>query len=596
MQIFVNSPSGRTVTVTIAPIATIDTLKNQVLTKTGVPTASQRLVFGSKILSPIPSSTTTSLLDVGVYDGCTISLFVPLLGGSGIGETKEEEEAKESTQRQQSASTTLESASSNDTATTTSVKPELLLRIEREQELSKTNRHEVQSHWRQILRANKIQTLTTDVTTLRKSVTTELTQKNAVITHLRDSFSHSDDQFHRAVGLHLSDIDTLVDLHDDRLRALENDYTHNLRALHRDATAERDALCLRHEEEKRAWGDTVAALREDEANAVARDARDLKHAVEEFETARREEENGLRVTLESRIEELEERFEETRGQYLSETAQRTADLKNLTAEEKLVRRDVEARAKTVERLRVMLQRLRVAHVRKMDEGQVQYDALIARKRRALQNYGALKETMNRFRGDQHDKLIHITKSARASKELLRGKIRLADRIVTLAHLCRKMETEQERIIPYLHSTKMNQVEEMDNENEEWIEKGEGGNNGGNKEEEVFGEVDKGVRRNNAFDPFWKKYNKVLLDALVVEKEETRLKNERRELQDVLKKFMDGVSVNDDVIRSNNPLLVVNGRVQPSTNSKQRACGDGEKLTIVDANHVVATSRARDTLF
>lgn len=56
--------------------------------------------------------------------------------------------------------------------------------------------------------------------------------------------------------------------------------------------------------------------------------------------------------------------------------------------------------------------------------------------------------------------------------------------------------------------------------------------------------------------------------------------------------MDGVSVNNDVLSSNNPLLVVNGRVKPGANVKT-SCS--KELTIVDANHIVATSRMREEL-
>lgn len=95
------------------------------------------------------------------------------------------------------------------------------------------------------------------------------------------------------------------------------------------------------------------------------------------------------------------------------------------------------------------------------------------------------------------------------------------------------------------------------------------------------------------DLFWKRVNKVQLDALAIQREKARVESENRELQAILKQYLDGVSVNDAVMNSSNPLLVVNGRLRLLPQQQQARLGDGSgdgKKPIIDANHMVATNR------
>ena len=62
---------------------------------------------------------------------------------------------------------------------------------------------------------------------------------------------------------------------------------------------------------------------------------------------------------------------------------------------------------------------------------------------------------------------------------------------------------------------------------------------------------------NYLDNFFKRYNKLLLDVNGIERERERLRHENGDLRSILKQYLDGISVNEDVINNHNPLLVVN---------------------------------------
>ena len=64
---------------------------------------------------------------------------------------------------------------------------------------------------------------------------------------------------------------------------------------------------------------------------------------------------------------------------------------------------------------------------------------------------------------------------------------------------------------------------------------------------------------SSLENFWKRYNKVLLDKVAMDKEKDTLMRENQQLRTLLKQYLDGISVNDEILNQVNPLFVVNHR-------------------------------------
>ena len=103
---------------------------------------------------------------------------------------------------------------------------------------------------------------------------------------------------------------------------------------------------------------------------------------------------------------------------------------------------------------------------------------------------------------------------------------------------------------------------------------------------AIGDDGKPVKEWNYLDRFYRRYNKVLLDKLAIAKEKERLERENHDLQAILKQYLDGISVNEDVMRGPNPLLVVNGRVNLNAPPVRRT----GRVPVVEGNHMLSTHR------
>jgi len=214
-----------------------------------------------------------------------------------------------------------------------------------------------------------------------------------------------------------------------------------------------------------------------------------------------------------------------------------------------------------------------------------------------QHFQNLKSRMNRFRATQKCRLSELTKNANSSKNILKDKCDLAERILKLAELGRKMETEQEKVAPFYVSSVEGEIEKQA-EAMVQKQKEEGGEATGKRDDGVevtplnssawSGESGKPVGKWNHLDNFWKKYNKVLLDALSIEKAEETLRKENSDLQEILQQYFDGISVNDEVLKKDNPLFVTNFKVNLNKPLPVRREGESTaNMTFVEANAVIA---------
>lgn len=78
---------------------------------------------------------------------------------------------------------------------------------------------------------------------------------------------------------------------------------------------------------------------------------------------------------------------------------------------------------------------------------------------------------------------------------------------------------------------------------------------------------------------------MLLDKLAIEKQKGTLEKENMFFKSLLKQYLDGVSVNDDVLNANNPLLVVNNKVNLNRPPVERSDEPIHK-TYIEGNTVI----------
>jgi hypothetical protein len=117
--------------------------------------------------------------------------------------------------------------------------------------------------------------------------------------------------------------------------------------------------------------------------------------------------------------------------------------------------------------------------------------------------------------------------------------KLGEKNLKTAELCRRLETEKEKVVPFYEST----IDE--NEIPEDLRT-------------IFNEItNEEFKKFSYLKNYFKRYNKIMLDKLAIQKQKELYLKENQTLKSLLKQHIDGISVNDDVIRNENPLIVTN---------------------------------------
>ncbi len=70
------------------------------------------------------------------------------------------------------------------------------------------------------------------------------------------------------------------------------------------------------------------------------------------------------------------------------------------------------------------------------------------KETILLSFQQLKQQMSKSRGQERQELVELTVQSRASIDALRKKLELAEQVIRQGEICRKLETEEEKVIPY----------------------------------------------------------------------------------------------------------------------------------------------------
>ncbi|GBG25483.1 Coiled-coil domain-containing protein 65 [Hondaea fermentalgiana] len=517
---------------------------------------------------------------------------------------------------------------------------QLRARLEREmqQELrnTQTNKLRVQQQWRKILRLAKVESLRNDIEILSQNHERDVDRSDAIIQSLDRDVEEAEEQYQTALRSHLTNIDRLIDQQDARLLALESEFESEMTEIAAEFNAEREQIIQQHKLEKQELLDIVAAVESKESEREAEARQEHEQTREEVRNKNLEDVNILRITLESTIEELERCFESAHLNYLQNTDQRTQDFKFLTRKDNELSKEIEAKIKKIERLQASLSHWRTKISQNAKECDERNGSLRAEKDQINKHFLELKTRMNKFRDSQSARLMDLTKATSSARKKISGNLDLAERILKLAELARKYETQEEKMLPFYESTVAGKDEGPDAaEEEDTTEDHEkvgstscqegkdqvatGGEVSGTEEKEDEGaKADLGAKMRllqhdiespaelmekaraigpdgklidewQALDGFFKRYNKALLTKLAVDKERERLQNENNLLKAMLKQYLDGVSVVPETLDNPNPLLVVNGRV----NLARRAPIVHEvPPTIVDGNLKVRSAPIR----
>ncbi|ELR55913.1 Coiled-coil domain-containing protein 65 [Bos mutus] len=456
-------------------------------------------------------------------------------------------------------------------------------KLAKEEHNSALNLNKINTQWRTVLREVKTRELHKDIEILSQTFERVVDCKDTkVVTlfptqSLAKDLSEAEEQHAHALRSHLHSIDQLLALQRCRLNLLEENYNLELEALTKEFDTERKTIIDQHEKEIHYLQDVFMAMEQNYIDSEYESKLEFQSMWDDLKNKNLEEKHFLRLQLENIVEDLWRRFQDALKNYTDATEDRKIAFETLKVKDEKSSREIEAQMKKIQKLQdsiIIFKGKILVHSRESEE---QNQDIREDKELVLVQLRKLKAQRTQARGVAQENLVKLTLESSATLKALREIVDKGEKILKLAEICRKFETEEEKVLPFYSSVltpkEQEEIETMDLE-------------------EFNEELGKVIMDYKGMENFWKRYNKVKLEQLSLRHRRAQLLEINEKLREMLRQYLDGISVSDEVLSQLNPLFIVNHRSNLPQLLPMPTAQPGDKkppatYNIIEAAHVVS---------
>ncbi|CAD8123573.1 unnamed protein product [Paramecium sonneborni] len=418
-------------------------------------------------------------------------------------------------------------------------KEQLRSKIREEQKIVNFNTKKLMAYRRRTMRAVKTEQLKLDIELYSQNNKRELDSKEAFIQMLDKNLDEAEDQYQIALRNHLIHLENFHLLQESRNRALLEEFERDIKILQEEFQLEFDDMTKTHKQQVKELEDTIKTVEEEEKRKAELAKNQHQTNREETKNKDVEDTSQMKQQLEDKQTKFYNDLEQMHQKYQSDTAKKTEDHTKYYDANKDMSKKIERLVRSIASKKAKIDLTKYKILQHTKECNARNQALKKEKENIAKNYQDLKLKMNKFREEQSRLLKELVNNSRNAVLKLTEYKELGEKILKTAELCRRLETEREKVLPFYEDTvDMEQIPENQTNDFEVIEKGQ-------YEEFAY------------LNNFYKRYNKVLLDILAIQKQKEALQNESNQLQSLLKQYLDGLPCNDDVLSNPNPLFVKN---------------------------------------
>ncbi|XP_072423194.1 dynein regulatory complex subunit 2 [Chiloscyllium punctatum] len=424
-------------------------------------------------------------------------------------------------------------------------------KLSKEEHNTRLNTLKLNEKWRTVMREAKAAELRKDIEILSQTFERIVDRKDGVIRALTKDLEEAEEQYATALRNHIQNVDKLVDLQRSRLTIIENEFEAELASLKEEFDAERKQMIVQHEQEMTNLEDIMYAM-DQIFGEVANEARqEFNSTRDDLKNKSLEEKHSLRVNLEGLVEDLWLQFQHALKNYIDSTEDRKIAFETLKARDEKSAKEIEMQMRKLQKMQDTIATLKVKIAVNSQKCEAQNKKLRDEKETIKQHFLMQKSQMNYLRACEHERLVKLTVESNAAIKTLKDICDKGEHVLKMAEMCRKLETEEEKVLPF-YASSLTPEEEKKVEHLMMVKPCE--------------ELAEAMMDYVTLEQFWKRYNKVQLDQIVLQKEKHTLLQENRRLRQLLKQYLDGISVNEEILSNLNPLIVINNKTNVKMNT------------------------------
>lgn len=415
-------------------------------------------------------------------------------------------------------------------------------RLKSEEKNSKFNLKKLNHEWMNILRTSKSKELTKEVQLLLPQFEHLYSTKNRILQQLNQELDEAEEQQVVASRSHMEILEQLLAMQENRCAKLEKAYQEEVKALKKEYNEEIEILKDVHEKEAADMEEVIFAMEVKFKDRETRAKIEFDSLRDEVKNKSLEEKHLLRSGLEVGIEELWMEFTEAVKKNEEDTRDKRSDMEALKTRDEKACDMIEMQNRRIQRLLNKVTELKSNLNFVVTDGETRNRRIEVERRAIIIALQSLKKDLRWAQKSNSTKLTKLVVESTAAATTLDAQGKEGERLLKLSEQCRKLETEEEKVVPFF-STSLSKEEEDD------VAAAICGATG-----EPLAKV---MHDYDDLEPFWKRFNKVKFESLALEKERSDLMSENQVLKSMMKQFLDGISVNEEVLSKLNPLMIVN---------------------------------------
>lgn len=434
----------------------------------------------------------------------------------------------------------------------------------------KLNRAAVDKKWFDILSEEKLQSQKMNLSVIQANYTKQLDRCDSIISRLMQWLEQGESEYQFALRSHKHNLELLCDLSIKRLDFEHDRFESSLKSIQDEYDSNREK--------------TLAAY-----NKHVLEVKDIINAIEHeysqknklMESKFRQEEDSLKMKNQEMMTTLKMHLMSQTDQVINASKTKYEEYKKKTESKmhqfNLMLAKHQARQKTMKynEEQIIKNAAEIAHWRRKiksneRESKESNDRLRQEKENLSLHFRELKDIMAKFRRNEAAKLAEISVAFEDINNDLNNKLKLAEKILKFAEMNRELETEKEQVLPFPAS-----VVETDPEIQRQMRQ---------FKLQLKGDS-KFVNESDLFDKFYRRYNKVLLDKLSLQRERAELLDRNQKLKTMMKRYMSGMAVTKDWNDRPNTLFIVN----QDTNAPMRRV-DQEQIPVIEAGMTIAANK------
>ncbi|CAF2445993.1 unnamed protein product [Rotaria sp. Silwood2] len=444
-------------------------------------------------------------------------------------------------------------------------------KLTREEKFTQNNTFKLNTQWLAVMRAAKSKELKKEIEILSQTFGRIIDRKDTVIKASSKDIEEAEEQYDMALRSFFEAIEKMITTHTSTIDKLLDQYEQDVEQIKYEFREERARIIRDHDISKTELQDIIYNMEKTFLDAETAAEQNFQANMEELRNKYREDMQQYQLNVESRSTALQNEMTLITNNYKERTRESKAQYQEYKMKD-------EKNSKEIRDATIYINRI----TEKINGVKTQIAALEANHQARMNKVAQEKESMKQYllqlksqlldmQEELRRRLIKLATACDTVEKQLEKRVKIAEIILTFAEMCRKLEAEEEKILPFYAST-LTDEERAEVETAFY--------------EPPFEDLAKDMYTFDSLEMFWKRFSKVSLDKLTLEKERSILQSENMQLKMLLKQYLDGISVNDEIMSQTNPLMILSSRRVLESQSAGKQLSNARPIKVViEAQHV-----------